>query len=192
MRKNRADYSEEGWRQHILCLNRKKRQRLKDRQAVYRKRSREKYKMLLALGLAKPHESESSEYNAWHSMIARCHRKSSQYYRHYGGRGIKVCQRWRASYEAFLHDMGRRPHGLELDRIDNDGDYAPGNCRWATAVENMRNRRCTRRLTFNGETKCLIEWAESHGLSYSTLKDRLERGWSAEKALTTKVGRSNE
>ncbi len=189
MRENRAKYSPDGWRQHVLDLSRAKRQRqrLSGRQAIYRKRSRDKHRRLVALGLAKPHESDSSEYHAWRSMLARCHRASSQYYRYYGGRGIKVCQRWRDSYQSFLDDMGRRPTSLELDRINNDGDYTPTNCRWATTLENMRNRRCSRRLTFRGETKTLMEWALETGLSYAVVKDRVDKGWSAKSVLTIRL-----
>ena len=187
MRENRANYSPEGWRQHVLALSRAKRQRLRRRQAGYRKKSREKHKKLLALGKGRPHESESSEYYAWRAMIARCHRPSSQYYNYYGARGIKVCKRWRESYANFLADMGRRPPGLELDRINNDGNYTPKNCRWTTTLENMSNRRCSRRLRFRGETKTLMEWATETGLGYAVIKDRVDKGWSAKSVLTVRL-----
>lgn len=86
-----------------------------------------------------PKEHETPEHIAWRSMKARC---ASKHYKYYGGRGIKVCDRWKNSYKAFLEDMGRRPSkDHSLDRIDNDGDYEPGNCRWSTSEEQLANRR---------------------------------------------------
>lgn len=84
---------------------------------------------------------KSSEYISWQSMIQRCYDQKVPYYKNYGGRGIAVCDRWRSSFEAFLADMGPRPAGKTLDRIDNDGNYEPGNCRWATAKEQRLNQR---------------------------------------------------
>lgn len=118
-------------------------------------------------------------------MIARCYHPSCHKYPRYGGRGIKVCERWKSSYENFLSDMGERPEGCSLDRINNDGDYCPENCRWATARQQNRNRSDNRLLTINGETKTLPEWADAAGISRSTFKRRLEHGWTPEEALST-------
>lgn len=85
--------------------------------------------------------AQSAEYRAWSSMINRCERPTYRGFARYGGRGITVCARWRASFESFLADMGSRPEGKSLDRINNDGNYEPSNCRWATASEQARNRR---------------------------------------------------
>ncbi|TAM23394.1 MAG: hypothetical protein EPN60_15100 [Nevskiaceae bacterium] len=127
--------------------------------------------------------AQSPAYQVWHSMRARCTNPSRPHYARYGGRGIKVCARW-GSFANFIADMGERPSGATLDRIDNDGHYEPGNCRWATRKDNCRNRANNRLLTFNGETKASVEWAEITGIGEFVLSQRLARGWSVERALT--------
>lgn len=122
----------------------------------------------------------------WSSAIDRCHNPNAQAYPNYGARGITVCDEWRAAFLPFYEwamENGWKP-GLQIDRRDNDEGYFPGNTRFVTAIVNQRNRRNNRRLTFNGETKCLIEWAEQRGIKKTTLKERLNRGWSVEDALT--------
>ena len=117
----------------------------------------------------------SSTYNAWTAMMQRCRYPKHKQYADYGGRGINVCDRW-LTFENFVADMGERPKGLTLDRWpNNDGDYAPGNCRWATRTEQNRNRRDNRMVTWGGETLCLAEWAERLGITRSSLHERLER-----------------
>lgn len=83
----------------------------------------------------------TTEYNIWCGMIQRCHEPRTKAYEYYGGRGITVCDRWRESIHAFYEDMGPRPHGKSIDRVNNDGNYEPSNCRWATHIEQMRNTR---------------------------------------------------
>ena len=124
------------------------------------------------------------ERKTWNDMIQRCRNPNSKDYKNYGGRGIKVCERWH-EFEGFYEDMGDKPDGMSLDRIDNDGDYRPSNCRWATAKTQCRNRRGNRMLTYDGQTKCASAWAEVVGTTPSALHMRLVRGWSVERALTT-------
>jgi hypothetical protein len=127
----------------------------------------------------------SPEYRTWLSMLTRCRNPKSDHWPGYGGRGITVCARWNDSYEAFLEDVGRRPSLRHtLDRVDNAGNYEPGNVRWATPREQSRNRRSNRLLEFRGEVATAAEWAERFGLRRSALFLRLSRGWSLEDALT--------
>jgi hypothetical protein len=127
----------------------------------------------------------SSTHQTWTNMVARCTNPNRPDYRYYGARGITLCTRWRNSFANFLNDMGAKPVGLSLDRIDNARGYEPGNCRWATKDEQMQNTRATRLITFNGETMGLNAWARRIGLNPTSLSNRLRKGWSVEKALTT-------
>jgi len=130
--------------------------------------------------------SKTPEYKSWSAMQERCRNPKSSYYANYGGRGVEVCARWRESFENFFADMGRMPgSGYSLERIDNNGDYEPGNCRWATRKEQMRNKRTNHLLTLQGKTMTLAEWAEVVGIESSAIRQRLNRGWSVEEALTT-------
>lgn len=127
-------------------------------------------------------KSHTVEYKAWAAMKARCQNERHADWRKYGGRGIKVCERWQ-SFENFYADMGSRPSGGALDRIDNDKGYEPGNCRWTSYTQNNRNRRSNVNVTINGVTKCLGEWAKDVGLWPSTIRGRLKRGESGEQLL---------
>lgn len=117
-------------------------------------------------------------------MLQRCNNPKSPGYSRYGGRGIKVCWRWQERFENFLEDMGVRPDGTTLDRIDNDGDYEPGNCRWATGRQQQGNRDVTVKLTLGGRTMPLTDWARELGLNRTVLRNRLRRGWPEEEILT--------
>lgn len=129
--------------------------------------------------------ANSPEYKIWGAVIERCENPRSDHFDRYGGRGIRVCERWRESFAAFLADMGPRPSPRHsIDRIDNNGNYEPGNCRWVTHTEQMRNRSNTRMLQFNGQSLPLATWAEQLGLSVAAIEGRLRRGWSVERALT--------
>lgn len=135
-------------------------------------------------------DSQSAEYKIWGGILSRCNNPRHTPYPFYGGRGIRVCDRW-LQYENFLADMGRRPSPKHsIDRIDNDGDYAPENCRWAVMSEQWRNTRRTRLVSFRGKTQCLKDWATELGINYSTLHTRITRyGWPVQRALTTKAKR---
>lgn len=127
------------------------------------------------------------EYIVWKRMRARCSNPAAAEYVNYGGRGIRVCDRWN-DFALFLSDMGRRPSkNHSIDRIDNDSGYCPENCRWATRTEQNRNSRKNHVLTFNGETRCISEWAEFAGVKTNTLLMRLRRGWSIDLALAVPV-----
>jgi len=128
--------------------------------------------------------SRTPIYVTWTNMIARCEHESRPDFDHYGGRGIRVCPRWRGSFECFLEDMGERPFPrASLDRINVDGNYEPGNVRWATQKEQTRNTRRNHLLTISGVTKAISAWAEDGGVSQRTVLSRIVRGWSPEEAV---------
>jgi hypothetical protein len=126
----------------------------------------------------------TSIYLVWASMKARCSDENKEFYKYYGGRGIAVCDRWK-DFENFYADMGDRPEGLSLDRIDNNKGYSPDNCRWATNLQQRRNTRINTWLEFNGERRVLTEWAEIVNLSPATIRSRLRASWTVDKALST-------
>lgn len=126
------------------------------------------------------------QWHAWQAMRQRCENPKNPDFRNYGGRGIKVCEKW-SKFALFLEDMGLRPPGFDIDRIDNNGDYEPGNCRWVSRKENLNNRRNNRIVTWHGETLPLTTWAERLGVNPTTLFTRLHRGWSIEEIMTKPV-----
>lgn len=123
-------------------------------------------------------------HDAWRRMIHRCYNKSNRQFKDYGGRGISVCERWRANYPAFLYDMGEIPEGMSLDRIDTDGNYELSNCRWATSKQQNRNRRNNRIITAFGISRCMSEWAEVTGITVGAIHSRIKRRWTAERAVS--------
>lgn len=133
----------------------------------------------------------STTYRSWLNLKQRCSNKKNTKFVRYGGRGIKVCKRWLNSFENFLADMGEKPIGLTLDRVDNDGDYRPSNCRWATSKQQARNKTTNRFITYQGETLCLFDWARRTGIRWNTLQKRLEMGWSIHRTLTEPVRKRN-
>lgn len=125
---------------------------------------------------------QSPLYVTWARMLGRCRNPNNTKYPQYGGRGISVCERWH-TFVSFAEDMGPKPDGMSLDRIDVNGNYEPGNCRWATDQEQQRNKNNNRLLTLDGQTKCVTEWAELCGLKESTIRERLRKGWDAKDVL---------
>lgn len=135
----------------------------------------------------KHNQTKTETYKSWLAMKSRCYNVNNPRYNCYGDRNIKVCDRWLHSFENFLEDMGERPKGSSLDRIDVNGDYTPNNCRWATSFQQGNNRRNTKYLDFDGERKSLSEWSKLLGIKRNTLYSRLSSGWSIEKTLNTPV-----
>lgn len=144
-------------------------------------------------GLSKLHRRE---YTSWRGAKSRCTDPRDRGWRNYGGRGISVCDRWMygesgiSAFACFVVDMGPRPSPKHsLDRINNDGNYEPGNCRWATLKQQHRNTRRTRFLTVGSITKCVRAWAEEYGIDSRQIHMRLNRGWSVEDAITKPIAR---
>lgn len=122
-------------------------------------------------------------YSVWWNMKTRCERTNSRYFKDYGARGIKICQRWQ-DFSVFLADMGQPPEGFTLDRIDNDKGYEPGNVRWADRKAQANNRRSNRLIEHDGRTQTLQQWANETGVKRATIAHRLDSGWTEAKALS--------
>jgi hypothetical protein len=120
----------------------------------------------------------SVEYTAWENMKARCFNPANSEFRNYGGRGITVCQRWAADFRNFLSDMGPRPDGQSLERLDVNGDYTPENCRWVPIADQLRNTRRNKRITHDGRTEVVAEWARELSLPERTLHGWIAKGRS--------------
>lgn len=140
---------------------------------------------------------DTSLYAVWAAMKSRCLNPNNKSYPNYGGRGIHVCEAWQRSYTRFIEDMGSRPDGMSLDRLNNDGNYSCGNCAecvangwarnvvWASRTQQARNTRRNRRITIDGVTKTVPEWAEAQGLKAAIIHDRLLSGWPMDQAVMT-------
>lgn len=136
--------------------------------------------------MTKHRQTKTREFKTWTSLRQRCFNPKSQSYSRYGGRGITVCERWN-NFQNFLDDMGKRPQGKSIDRIDNDGNYEPSNCRWATSKEQNSNRRSVQMYTYNGKTNHIRGWAQEVGIKHSTLANRIRKyGLSFQEAITRK------
>ena len=136
-----------------------------------------------------PGYTQTRLYRSWTAMRSRCNDPNSPDYRNYGGRGITVCDEWNEYFITFAEwaiDNGYRD-GLTIERIDNDKGYYPGNCRWVDRLAQNNNRRDNRKLTLNGVTHNLSQWARITGLKENCIRERLRRGWSEEDALTKPV-----
>lgn len=135
-------------------------------------------------------------YGVWNMMKQRCYCKTNRSYNNYGGRGIEVCDEWRYSYAAFRlwalangYNDNAESRKCTIDRIDNNGNYCPDNCRWVDARQQANNTRNNHFLTFNGETLSVAEWARKTGINRATILNRISRGWTIEDTLTYKVKR---
>jgi len=128
-------------------------------------------------------KSRTLIYALWNGMIGRCLNEKHESFRNYGGRGITVCDRWK-KFENFYEDMGERPEGCTLNRVNNDGPYSPENCKWSTYAEQADNTRTSRLVTFNGKTMSISKWKRELKLP---LFSRIHKGWSIEKAFTSPV-----
>ena len=141
----------------------------------------------LKIERAKTHDMYGTPtYRSWDHMNGRCSNPNDKEYKDYGGLGITFAERW-DKFENFLEDMGEQPKGLQIDRIENDGNYCKSNCRWVTPKQNSRNKRNNIFITHNGKKKCISEWSEEFDIRTNVVWMRLELGWSTEKALTTPV-----
>ena len=128
------------------------------------------------------------EFNIWRGMKYRCNNSNFSGYKYYGGKGIKVCERWEESFENFYQDMGKIPsENHSIERIKSNEDYTPENCKWATKLEQGRNTSFNHNIEYKGEIKCLSEWAEFLDMKYSTLSNRIQRGWTVERAFTSPI-----
>jgi hypothetical protein len=132
-------------------------------------------------------KATSYVYGVWKQMIQRCENPKNPAYHNYGGRGISVCEEWH-DFEAFFSDMGDRPKGYSIDRIENDKGYSKENCKWSTMSEQLNNTRRNRMVTLNGRTQTMEQWSQETGIGWHTLRQRIDRlGWPVELALTTPV-----
>ena len=127
--------------------------------------------------------SDDPAYRCWKDMRSRCNTPTDSDYKDYGGRGIKVCERW-SQFPNFLADMGPRPEGTSLDRIDVNGDYEPSNCRWATPKEQARNKRSNRMIEWRGRKQPLSAWCEEVGIEHSKARYRLQKGWTLDSVFS--------
>jgi hypothetical protein len=148
------------------------------------------HRELLAITKRRHGHYKSPTYGVWLAMKQRCNDPKQKGYKNYGGRGVTVCAQWNArdGFAAFFEHVGERPSPKHtLDRIDNERGYEPGNVRWVTRAAQSRNTRRNVLITFNGETKVLMDWARHFGIKITTLQGRLRLGWDFFRAVTTPV-----
>jgi hypothetical protein len=129
--------------------------------------------------------TKTRTFKSWDSMKQRCLNPNAPDYERYGGRGVTIHPPWVNDFAQFLADMGERPEGMSLDRIETNGDYEPGNCRWATKYTQQRNKARTQYVEFGGVKKSVPEWSEEYGIKPAILRWRIENGWDVRRALTT-------
>lgn len=133
--------------------------------------------------------SKTKVYRAWVDMRRRCYTPESSRYNAYGARGIVVCERWKHSFVNFFDDMGHPPEGTSLERRDNNGNYNPENCVWATWREQYRNRSTNKMIEHDGRLMPLCDWAEEIGIPDGVLRSRIRRGWAVERAFYQPIGK---
>jgi len=132
-------------------------------------------------------KNRTKKHRTWQNIKTRCLNKSRKYYKHYGGRGITICEKW-LNFEGFDEDMPDPPgEEYQIERINNNGNYEKSNCKWATRKEESRNKRTNINITYNGKTQILADWAEEFNINPGVLRYRLKNGWDIEKALTFQV-----
>ena len=129
-------------------------------------------------------DQKKRTFQCWSDMKQRCYNPKTANYKNYGGRGISVCSRWLESFENFQHDMGLRPDGMTIDRIDVNGHYEPANCRWASKKDQQSNRRNNRLITHDGQTLTARQWSKHLGISEATISFRVLRGYPTEMVLS--------
>ena len=129
-------------------------------------------------------------YHIWFDMKRRCYQKQNKRWKKYGGRGIKLCPEWLDNFQAFFDWSMANGYAdsLTIDRINMDGDYSPENCRWADMVQQANNRSNNHYITYQGETKTMMEWSKVLGMSYTTLRKRINSGWDVDDAFNRPIG----
>lgn len=135
--------------------------------------------------MSKLWKTQRKEYSCWAQMLNRCRSPKHPQYKYWGGKGIRVCDRW-LDFDNFFEDMGNKPTGkYSIDRIDSNGNYEPSNCRWATDVEQNNNLKTNILLTHNGKTQTLAQWGREIGISYEMIRTRHRYGWDTKSIITT-------
>ena len=135
--------------------------------------------------------TNTTTYKVWSGMKDRCLNAMNRDYPNYGGRGVDICPSW-LKFSNFYADMGNRPNGMFIERIKNNKGYEPGNCRWATMIEQANNKRNNHILRYKGETKTISQWAREKKIGKATIRDRIKRGWNVKEALHIKPSYANK
>lgn len=130
--------------------------------------------------------SKTRLHRIWHSMYCRCYYPTTNQYKNYGGKGVKVCDEWKHNFVNFYNWAMSNGYNdsLTLDRIDNNKNYCPENCKWSTLEQQNNNRTTSKFITYNGKTQTQIQWCREYNINVVTFSDRIKRGWSIEEALT--------
>lgn len=136
-------------------------------------------------GATAVHSEVRMEYGNWSTMKSRCYNPNSDRFHTHGARGIIVCERWKNSFQYFLDDMGKKPPHMTLERVNNDGNYEPSNCVWATSKQQANNKRTNHKLELNGAVMNVCQWAEKLGIKARTIHSRIMRKWTTERILST-------